>query len=472
MAAIQLTGSTYLARSPTASVQRCLNLYTETVPAEQGEDVRVVDYPTPGLLLLATGVGAWRCLYRATGGSLYGVSGSNVYAISATWALTVVGTIPPGTSLCFMADNGLNVVLVDGSSFGWSILISTNAFLPIPDVGFYGGTSVWYIDTFFVLNKPGTNIYYASDSLAITFDALNFASKSSYADPLSNLVVVSDQIWLIGTTTTEIHDDIGGAAFPFQKVQGVLIEHGTNAPYSVARTDGALFFLSSDLAGRKVVLQGSGYSVERISDYGMEAQMQTYGTTDDAEAYCVQYNGHEFYRITFPSAGKSWAFDRAEKRWHELAYIDANGVESRHRSRVCATLGGQIVVGDFGGGNLYALDIDTYTDNGQPIKRTRTFPHMTNDQNRVSYSQFIALMECGSILSEGDAEISLRWSDDGGRSWGNPMTQSFGTTGEYITSVQWQRMGMARNRVFELSWSSAAKTALLGASILTVRSAS
>ena len=59
--------------------------------------------------------------------------------------------------------------------------------------------------------------------------------------------------------------------------------------------------------------------------------------------------------------------------------------------------------------------------------------------------------------------ISLRWSDDRGHSWSSPVTQSMGEPGEYRTSLQWQRLGMARDRVFEISWSTPFKTALQGA---------
>jgi hypothetical protein len=57
----------------------------------------------------------------------------------------------------------------------------------------------------------------------------------------------------------------------------------------------------------------------------------------------------------------------------------------------------------------------------------------------------------------------LRWSDTRGKSWGNAIKTSLGKEGEYLTSLQFQRLGMARDRVFELSWSAPVKTALLGA---------
>jgi len=59
--------------------------------------------------------------------------------------------------------------------------------------------------------------------------------------------------------------------------------------------------------------------------------------------------------------------------------------------------------------------------------------------------------------------VSLAWSDDRGHHFGSPVTQPIGQDGQYVTSLQWQRLGMARDRVFEASWSVPMHTALQGA---------
>ena len=62
-----------------------------------------------------------------------------------------------------------------------------------------------------------------------------------------------------------------------------------------------------------------------------------------------------------------------------------------------------------------------------------------------------------------DPLVSLRWSNDRGATWGNPITATMGRRGEFLTSIQFQRLGYARDRVFELSWSEPIRTALNGA---------
>lgn len=60
-------------------------------------------------------------------------------------------------------------------------------------------------------------------------------------------------------------------------------------------------------------------------------------------------------------------------------------------------------------------------------------------------------------------QIFLDFSDDRGHSYGNPLGQPIGATGAYLTNVQWQRLGMARDRCFRLTWSVPVATALQGA---------
>ena len=62
-----------------------------------------------------------------------------------------------------------------------------------------------------------------------------------------------------------------------------------------------------------------------------------------------------------------------------------------------------------------------------------------------------------------DSQIYLLWSDDRGHSYGSPVGQPIGAPGAYLTSIQWQRLGLARDRVFKLEWSVPTATALQGA---------
>jgi hypothetical protein len=62
-------------------------------------------------------------------------------------------------------------------------------------------------------------------------------------------------------------------------------------------------------------------------------------------------------------------------------------------------------------------------------------------------------------------QLTLRWSDDRGVTFGNGVHQSLGKGGQYKAIPSWNRLGFARDRVFELSWTAACASALNGAFI-------
>lgn len=50
-----------------------------------------------------------------------------------------------------------------------------------------------------------------------------------------------------------------------------------------------------------------------------------------------------------------------------------------------------------------------------------------------------------------DPNVFLRWSNDGGRTWSAERWSSAGLQGDYKKRVIWNRLGRARNRVFEIA---------------------
>lgn len=474
---LPLLSGAYQARSVIASAQRCVNLYPQVnqresfmmLPQLAGAPTILTHYPTPGLTRKATATDAgWRGLYQANNGTLYGVCGASVYAITPNWALTKLGTISTSSGPVSMADNGTTLVLVDGSAFGWTIALASNAFAQLVDNtgSFSGADFVAYLDTFFIFNKSGTQSFYTSLSNSITFDPLYIANKTAYADNLVALAVVQRQLWLLGEKTTEPWYNSGATTFPFEIIEGAFIQHGCVAPHSVATQDVNVFWLGQDPQGQCIVFQGANLGATRISTHAIEHELQSYTTVSDAVGFVHQVEGHMFYVLNFPSADKTWVYDVSTSMWHERMWLDSNGIEHRARPACGTAAYDDFVVGDWENGNLYVYDINNYTDDSAAIRRIRSFPHVVNELKRIMYRQFVADMQCGATFDPSETpRVELRWSDDRGVSYGTPIAQSLGQVGQTQTMLQWQRLGMARDRVFEVAWSAPVMTALNGAFI-------
>jgi hypothetical protein len=518
---LALTTGAYQTRSVVASAQRSVNLYPEK--NDPSSPFPFTMYPTPGLKPLAAALGfPHRCTYPATNGVLYEVVGPFVYAASRQWVRTLIGQIANGPNPVSMQDNGLAILLVDGTINGYAIDLSTNDFAPVSgqNGAFLGSDFVDIIDGFFQLSQPGTNIYYISlenvsfanltgtvspDATAAAFDPLDIATKSGYPDPIARVRAMHNEAWLIGTNTTEIWNDAGNADFAFQRLPGVFIEHGCAAKYSVAKADLALFWLSLDQQGQCMVLMGAQYAVKRVTTHAIEAQFAKYATISDAIGFTYLQEGHVTYQLTFPTANATWCYDVSQELWFEKTWTDANGLENRHRANDGCFVYGVNVVGDFETGALYQLDLATYTDFGGPIVRRRGWPIVKNENRRLSYPRFVLDIEVagnpndlsapkvqfgqlvftnnsggqifftnnlgGQVIFDDfdglpyDVEdaISLRWSDTSGKSWGNPLAESLGSTGQDLRSVAFRQLGMARSRVFEVFWALPYQVALNGA---------
>ena len=505
MARIQLKSGAYQSRSIISGAQRSVNLYAEANPDDEQAPVPITTYPTPGLtpLVQLPDVTAVRGLYRATNDEVYAVCGGSVYTISASWTPTKIGNIAAKSTPVCLQDNGLCLVIVDGSATGYVVDLTSSprAVQKIQDQNFLGAVKAGYLDTYFLFNVPGTNQWFISLSnmtatMAATFGSgtafnpLNVVAKTGGADPLSTLVCVHREAWLLGTRTSEVWIDAGTPDFPLGELPGVFIEHGCIAPYSVAAHDNIPFWLSQDKDGQGIVVMGVGYNAQRISTHAIEQYFTGYPTLSDAIGFCYQMQGHIFYVLAFPTANMTWVYELASKQWHQWASIDSSGNLNRHRSNCATSAFGLNVCGDYQNGYIYQIDPNAFTDNGVSIPRIRTFPHMLDDGRRLSYKSFIADLQSGQlsggawqqtpeVLGDFNSDFnsdfyktqhalqlpiaSLRWSDTHGASWSNPMRQLFGTTGQYSTSVKWSRLGMARDRLFELSWSTPAQTALNGA---------
>jgi hypothetical protein len=155
---IPLIGGSYVARSIIANAQRCVNLFPESNTRDAMAPV--THYQRPGYLPLVQGpMAPVRCLYRASNGNGYAVIGSNVYYVTPNFVLTLLGQITAGlTGPCKMADNGNQILLVDGSAMGWTITLANNAFAVANDTSglFAGANWVDVIDGFTLWNFPGT----------------------------------------------------------------------------------------------------------------------------------------------------------------------------------------------------------------------------------------------------------------------------------------------------------------------------
>jgi hypothetical protein len=459
---IPFVGPSYTARSPNADGQRSINCYLEM---DQGNPrAPVALYGRPGKVLRATlASGATRgCI--ASGLFWYFVAGSHVYRIDSAYTVTDCGAIGTSTGRVGMATNGTEVLIVDGTA-GW--LVTGTTLAVIGDVDFPNGvTYATYQDGFFIVSGDGTQAFYWNETPndGTAWNGLDVASAEGLPDNLLGSFSDHRELWQFGSLSTELFVNTGDSAGLFQRSGNTFIEQGCASIWTVAAMDNTIFWLGSGRHGQGIVFRAQGYTPTRISTHALETAIRGYSTISDAFAYCYQIDGHAFYLLTFPTANATWAYDAATNAWFEWLWRDpSTNVLHRDRVACCAFNNGVHLAGDWETGKVYSIEMDTYTDNGDPIPLIRRTQTANEDNARLFFEMVELDMETGVANADcTDPQVMLRYSNDG-HTWSNERQRSIGAVGEYGKRVKFGPSGSGRNRLWELSITDPVKRAIFGA---------
>jgi len=340
--------------------------------------------------------------------------------------------------------------------------------LPNSDGAFSGATSVDIVDNYFIYNRTNTQQWGATSPLSSISPALSFSSKDGSPDNLVALIADHREVYLLGETSSEVWVDVGTFPFAFQRIPGTSTQHGIAAKFSLARVGNSFAYLSRNNRGQSEIMQMNGYMPQRISTHAVENSIVNQ-YVDDAIAWTYQLEGHECYVISFPTVNITWVYDIATSMWHKwLATDPLTGKYSRHTGNCSAVFQGKVLVGDIDDGNIYTLDPNVYTDDGVEIRRLRRCPHLVTDLQRQYFDELQIQFQpgVGNNSNPGqDPQAMLRWSNDGGSTWSNEHWTTIGKIGRYKNRAIWRRLGMARDRIFEVVVTDPVKAVIISANL-------
>lgn len=249
---------------------------------------------------------------------------------------------------------------------------------------------------------------------AAAIDALDFATAEGSPDSIQSLIADNRELFIFGTETLEVWYNSGDADNTFQRFQGGFKQHGCVAKFSPARFDNSVIWLSrNDRGDGQISMLGEGYQPRVVSSVELNYQISTYINLDQAFGYSYQHEGHEFYVITFPGNGVTWAYDAATKEWHQRGHTISD-VLSRERYNVHVFAFGEHLFGDYINGGIYKLDGTIGTFNGARYLKQRRTLSISDEENRRRLSSIQLDMEEG----QGDADATIQTTLNGAEAVG------------------------------------------------------
>jgi hypothetical protein len=398
------------------------------------------------------------------GTTLYVVAGTVLYQIYPGGSYTALGTMSTVAQQCGMSDCTSQLIIVDGVA-GYTYTFGTSTLAKITDASFPNGTtSVAFLNSSFYATLPGTRTFIKSQPLDGTlWTPYVFGTKENASDLLLELDVINGTLVLFGQLTTEFWQDAGLSPLPVQRINGSTQNWGLAAIHSHVHAGNTIMFLGVNPDGGIRVILLNGYTATPISSSDVDSLIESFSVVEDATALVYSAYGHSVYQLTFPSENRTICYDLTTQMWHEAQTgLDPVG---RHYANLGFTFAKKNYVTDFESGNIYQLDMDTYTDNGQAIRREVCTRHIRSDGNELFLEQLALEFETGvGNAAAPNPVVTIRISRDGGRTFGPEKTKPLGAVGAFIRRARFKRLGSSTDIVVMIAVTDAVKFVLASGS--------
>lgn len=363
---------------------------------------------------------------------IYTVHSTSVYKVVEAGTATRIGTIP-GNDIVQISRNQADPVQISihcaaGEYYIENDQVKSVTDLDLPDDPISqdqagGYTAYAYEDRRFFLS---------SINECQTIDGLDFATAEQSPDPLVRIKADRGDLYLMKKRSVECWRNTGNADFAFEPMPTVL-QKGLLAANAVASIDNTLIFPGDD----NTVYRINGFQPLRVSTHGIERKIEDDTDRESMLGFSHSAEGHQFYTIT----GTDWTrtYDAATNFWHSR---ESYGL-GKCRWRFPVRAWGMTIVGDSLSGNLYFLDKDAFTEDGDPLVWGVDSPilHVFPNGGIVDAIHLDVATGVGLTTGQGSSpKLMLSWSTDGGATFKGNRELSLGTYGNRVR-VTTRRLG-------------------------------
>lgn len=412
---------------------RVLNLYPEQTP---GGPTAYALRGRPGLSLAYTiGEGPIRGLFQLDGvqnGSKFAVSGSAFYKDA-----TLVDYVTGSGRVRFAASRE-QLVFVSGEA-AWCYDGTLNQ---ITDIDLPSVSDVVYLaGRFYYQQADSDQWWFSALNDATSIDGLAFETAESAPDATVGVCVVGDEAVFFGSQTVEWFSQTGDASAPLVRASGRTYDKGCSAQYSIVPMDNSVLWVSNE---NTVCRAGSGPEI--VSSPVVNEALRRCTRIAQCSAFPALWDGKLCYVLSIPGQGVH-VLDIQANKWLEWSSYGRDVF----RGWCAVNVGGTTYVGDDTTGQVWTLDPDALDDGGEPIERVASVFVPLSEPTRCDSVELVAVKGVGNPDAV-DPQAELRWSDDGGRTFGPWKTASLGQEGQYGKRTIWRGCGLMRapGRLFEV----------------------
>lgn len=485
---IDLLGGSYKDKYVQLNSQRTINWYinssfseqteaadtTTGASREQGKERRSLR-PLPALTLFASIAGTCGRGAFAINGRGFVVIDNLFYEVYNDSTTTLRGTLsasPTGsTRKVWMGANNENQIMLADNTAGYIFNTSTNVFTQITDADFPGAETLTDQDGYFIVAKDG-RVYWSDVLAGLSWTGVNTYTPSYKADKVKAVVSLQESLYNFGESTLEVYFNNGTT---FARMNRTSMQYGVVGVATIQVIANTILFVSRYDNGQPQVVQISpNNELTTISEPSIAYQLGKIKNLEDMYAWSFSSpDGHIFYVLTVPGADRTFVYDLTNKEWFEWQTFNGIQYDGTHIYGKCFAnhqmfLGGSHFVTSNKDGNIYKLDFDAFTDNGNTIIRQRDTQIYHQEYKSITVHELEIDMNSGSGLLSGqgsEPRLMLQISKNGGKTFGQERMVRLSKHGDYDYRCKVRMLGAARNWVIRLKLSDPIDMSIIGARV-------
>lgn len=399
--------------------------------------------PADGLVANGTGPGTDRGGINWNG-VCYRVMGTKLVTVTNNGAVTVLGDVGGPVNTLVTMDYSFDRLAIasGGRLYYWNGALTQ---VTDPDLGVV--LDMCWVDGYF-MTTDGTSLVVTELTDPTQVNPLKYGSSEVDPDPVVALLKLRNEVYALNRNTIEVFDNIGGAFFPFQRIEGAQIQKGVIGTFACCVFVETVAFLGSGRNESPGIYLGANAGAQKISTQEIDDLLLTYTEAQLAQVKLEARNdkAHQHLYIHLPD--RTVVYDAAASQvleqqvWFTLSTTVVGFAQYRARNFVWVY--DKWLVGDPQSSNIGYMVQDIGSHWGQIVRWEFGTLIVYNEGKGALFNQLELVSLTGRIALGVDPIITTSYSTDG-MAWSQDRPIRVGTTGNTNKRLCWFQQGHMRN---------------------------
>jgi hypothetical protein len=399
--------------------------------------------PADGIVANGTGPGVDRGGINWNG-ICYRVMGTELVSIDSNGAITILGDVggPVNTLVTFDYSFDRLAIASGGRLYYYD---GTLRQVTDPDLGLV--LDVVWVDGYF-MTTDGEFLVVTELTDPFEVNPLKYGASEVDPDPIVALLKLRNEIYALNRNTIEVFDNVGGAFFPFARIDGAQIQKGVVGTFACCVYIENIAFLGSGRNEAPGIYIGANANAQKISTQEVDEILLEYTETELAKVKLEARNdkAHQHLYVHLPD--KTLVYDAAASQdlgqqvWFTLTSSTVGFSQFRARNLVWAY--DKWLVGDPQSNNIGYLVQTISSHWGEIVRWEFGTMIVYNEGNGAIFNELELVCLTGRVALGVNPRISTSYSIDG-LTYSQDKTVTVGTIGNASKRIAWFQQGHMRN---------------------------